>query len=98
MLLQPPAGDFRANYHLGANAAARKLTDEETRVAVGAARAVGLDIAGVDLIVDAGGRIYVIEVNYAPGFKGLEQATGIDIAGLMVDYAAGVAGRGFEKP
>jgi len=93
MLLRPPAGDFRANFHLGANAAVRTLTDLETGFAVAAARAVGLDIAGVDLIVDAQGRIYVIEVNYAPGFKGLEQATGIDIAGLMVDYAAAVAGQ-----
>jgi len=92
MLLRPPADDFRANFHLGANAAARTLTDSEAGVAVGAARAVGLDIAGVDLVADAEGRVSVIEVNYSPGFKGLELATGIDIAGLMVDYAAAVAG------
>lgn len=90
MQLLPPAGEFRANYHLGATGQAIVLTDPLLEVAVEATRAVGLDIAGVDLIVDAQDRVYVIEVNYAPGFKGLEKVTGLDIAGLMVAYAGGV--------
>lgn len=93
MRLIPPAGEFRANYHLGATGQAQVLTDMEAGIAVEATRAVGLNIAGVDLSMDAKGRVYVLEVNYAPGFKGLEKATGLDIAGLIVDYATGVAAK-----
>ena len=90
MRLAPQAGDFRANYHLGAMGEAQVLPDELAGIAIDATRAVGLEIAGVDLVLDRQDRIHVIEVNYSPGFKGLETATGIDIAGLMVDYATGV--------
>ena len=93
MRLLPPPGEFRANYHLGATGQVQVLTDTVAGIAVEATRAVGLDIAGVDLSMDAKGRVYVIEVNYAPGFKGLEKATGLDIAGLMVDYSTGVVAR-----
>jgi len=95
MRLLPPAGEFRANYHLGATGQVQVLTDTVAGIAVEAARAVGLDIAGVDLSMDAKDRVYVLEVNYAPGFKGLEKATGLDIAGLMVDYSTGVAAQQF---
>ena len=61
------------------------------KLAVKATRATGLDIAGVDLIVDKHNDIYLIEVNYAPGFKGLEKATGLDIAGYMIDCAVAKA-------
>ncbi len=89
MRLLPPPGEFRANYHLGATGQVEVLTDRVAGIAVEATRAVGLDIAGVDLSMDAKGRVYVIEVNYAPGFKGLEKATGLDIARLLVDYSTG---------
>ncbi|MEA1969158.1 MAG: RimK family alpha-L-glutamate ligase [Thermodesulfobacteriota bacterium] len=79
--------DFRANYHLNNRAAKINLSKEMKDAAVKAASAVGLDIAGVDLIVDKKGRIMVIEVNYSPGFKGIEKTTGLDIAGLIIDYA-----------
>ena len=92
MRLTPPPGDFRANYHLGASSRAHDPSDAAAQVALAAAEAVGLDIAGVDLIIDAKERIFVIEVNYSPGFKGLEGATGLDIAGLIIDYAVGCAG------
>lgn len=92
MRLTPPEGDFRANYHLGARSRAHDLSDAVAQIAVAAAEAVGLDIAGVDLIIDAEERVFVIEVNYSPGFKGLEAATGLDIAGLIIDYAVGCAG------
>jgi len=93
MRLFPPQGEFRANYHLGASSRDHDLTDAAVRIAVAAADAVGLDIAGVDLIIDANQRVFVIEVNYSPGFRGLEAATGLDIAGLIIDYTAGIAGR-----
>jgi len=91
MRLTPPKGEFRANYHLGASSRAHDLSAAAARVALAAAEAVGLDIAGVDLIIDAEERVFVIEINYSPGFKGLEAATGLDIAGLIIDYAAGFA-------
>lgn len=91
MRLLPPANEFRANYHLGAIGKAWTLTDKAAAIAVEAARVLGLEIAGVDLIIDPADRVWVIEVNYAPGFKGLEKATGLDIAGQVVDHAARVA-------
>ena len=67
------------------------MTQPVQTLAAKAAQAVGLDIAGVDMIVDTHNNMYIIEVNYAPGFKGLERATGLDIAGLMIDCAIGKA-------
>jgi len=92
MELHPKKGDFRANYHLSKESRPRDLTPELTRIALRAANAVGLEIAGVDLIVDKNGRVSVIEVNYSPGFKGLEAATGLDIAGRIVGYVADTYG------
>ena len=56
--------------------------------ALKATATVGLEIAGVDLILDQNEGINVIEVNYSPGFKGLEAATGLDIAGQIINYLA----------
>jgi len=92
MELHPKKGDFRANYHLSKESRPRDLTPEFTRIALKAASAVGLEIAGVDLIVDKNGRVSVIEVNYSPGFKGLEAATGLDIAGRIVGYVTDTYG------
>jgi ribosomal protein S6--L-glutamate ligase len=92
MELHPKKGDFRANYHLSKESRPRDLTPELTRIALKASNAVGLEIAGVDLIVDINGRVSVIEVNYSPGFKGLEAATGLDIAGRIVGYVADTYG------
>ena len=92
MELHPKKGDFRANYHLSKESRPRDLTPELTRIALKATGAVGLEIAGVDLIVDKNGRVSVIEVNYSPGFKGLEAATGLDIAGRIVGYVADAYG------
>ena len=56
-----------------------------SRIAVKAASVIGLDIAGIDMIVDGNGKSRVVEVNYSPGFKGLEAATGrMDIAGMII--------------
>ncbi len=87
MELKPREGDFRANFHLSGESYPKDLPSELARIAVKAVSAVGLDIGGVDLLLDKKGRAYVIEVNYSPGFKGLEAATGMDIAGRIVDYA-----------
>jgi len=63
-----------------------ELLPEWEEIALKAADALGLEIAGVDLIVDADGKVRVIELNYSPGFSGLEAATGLDIAGRIIDY------------
>jgi ribosomal protein S6--L-glutamate ligase len=85
--LTPAEGDFRANFHLGGRIRSTDLTDDLHRLAIAAAAAVGCDIAGVDLMVDEFGRPVVVEVNYSPGFKGLEAASGLDIAGRMIRFA-----------
>jgi len=85
--VRPTEGDFRANYHLTRDARPKKLTASIAETALKAARAVGLDIAGVDLIIDANGRTHIIEVNYAPGFQGFEKTTGLDVAGEIIDFA-----------
>jgi ribosomal protein S6--L-glutamate ligase len=86
MELAPPPGDFRSNYHVSGQSSPARLTDEICRMALGAARSVGLDIAGIDIILDAEGVAWVMEVNYSPGFKGLEAATGKDIALEIIDF------------
>ena len=86
MKLKPKPGDFRSNFHLTQKSWPVKLLPEWAEIALKAAGALGLEIAGVDLIVDAEGKVCVIEVNYSPGFSGLEAATGLDIAGRIIDY------------
>ncbi|MFW6081540.1 MAG: ATP-grasp domain-containing protein [Desulfosalsimonas sp.] len=87
MELEPNAGDFRSNFHVSGQSRAAALSSELEKTAVRSALAVGLDIAGVDLIIDKHGAPWVIEVNYSPGFRGLEQATGKDVAGAIIDFA-----------
>lgn len=86
MSLVPAEGDFRANFHLGGRAGAVDPPPAILDLAERAAGSLGLQIAGVDLMIDADGRTWVNEVNYAPGFRALEAATGKDIAGAMIDY------------
>ncbi len=88
MELRPKAGDFRSNIHLTGLGNAVTLDGELSQLATRSAEALGLEIAGTDIIVDKDGAPKVIEVNYSPGFTGLEQATGIDIASRMVEYVA----------
>lgn len=76
-------GDFRANLHLGGTASPIKITPTERKIAVQAAKALGLAVAGVDIIRSASGP-KVLEVNASPGLEGVEQVTGKDIAGLMI--------------
>jgi ribosomal protein S6--L-glutamate ligase len=78
-------GDFRANLHRGGHAEKVKLTKDERSTAVRAAKALGLQIAGVDILRSRNGPL-VIEVNSSPGLEGIEQATGIDVAGKIIEH------------
>jgi RimK family alpha-L-glutamate ligase len=80
------ASGWRTNLARGAAAQAVKLPEEAKVLALRAAAAVGADYAGVDLIKDRDGRTHVLEVNGIPGWKGLQQATGLDVAGALLDH------------
>ena len=86
--LIPSTGEFRANFHLGSTIEATVLSAKLGTLAVDAATVVGCDVAGVDMIVDKDDRPFIVEVNYSPGFKGLEASTGLDIAGRIIQFAA----------
>ncbi|MEZ4511664.1 MAG: RimK family alpha-L-glutamate ligase [Chloroflexota bacterium] len=80
-----PAGDFRANIHLGGTAVAVTLPPATQAIAVAAAQTVGLEVAGVDLLETASGPL-VIEVNSTPGLEEIEATTGVDVAGAVIGY------------
>lgn len=84
------AGGFRSNLHRGGEGRALELPPEFAAVAVRAAAVLGLDVAGVDLLEARDGP-KVMEINSSPGFEGLERATGLDIAGAIVDHARALA-------
>jgi ribosomal protein S6--L-glutamate ligase len=81
-----PGGEFRANLHRGARGEAVALDPVRRRMALRAARALDLDIAGVDILESRDGPL-VIEVNSSPGLEGIEQITGVDIAGAVIAFA-----------
>ncbi|BEQ16674.1 ATP-grasp domain-containing protein [Desulfoferula mesophila] len=89
--LTPPPGEFRANVHLGGRARSLETDGEAGRLAVRAAQALGLEVAGVDLVRVGDKMYYAMEVNHSPGFQGLEEATGLDVAGLLLDHALKIA-------
>jgi ribosomal protein S6--L-glutamate ligase len=76
-------GEFRANMHRGGKASSIKPTPQERKLAVRAARAMGLHVAGVDIIRSKDGPL-LLEINSSPGLQGIEDATGKDIAGAMI--------------
>jgi ribosomal protein S6--L-glutamate ligase len=78
-------GEFRSNLHRGGSSALIKLKKQERKAALVATRAMGLSIAGVDMLQSKRGPL-VIEVNASPGLEGIEKATKKDIAGAMVDF------------
>lgn len=78
-------GEFRSNLHRGGSSGLVKITPQERAVAVRAARVIGLDVAGVDILRSSRGPL-VIEVNSSPGLEGIEETTGIDIANLIVEH------------
>ena len=79
-------GDWRSNVARGATAVPFDAPPDWHRMAVSAAAAIGADYAGVDLLPAPDGRVYVLEVNGIPGWEGLQRATGIDVAGAIVDH------------
>lgn len=83
-------GEFRSNIHRGGTGKAIKLSKEIEGQVLAATRALGLQVAGVDYLESRDGP-KIIEVNASPGFQGLEEATGKDIAGEIVRYAASIA-------
>ncbi len=78
-------GDFRANLHRGGRSALAHLSEAEETVAVKAANRLGLGVAGVDLLRSRRGPL-LLEVNSSPGLEGIEAASGVDIAGEILDY------------
>jgi ribosomal protein S6--L-glutamate ligase len=76
-------GDFRSNIHQGGSAQTVRIRPEERKLAVAATRALGLDVAGVDIIRSERGPL-LLEVNSSPGLEGIETATGKDLAGQMI--------------
>jgi RimK family alpha-L-glutamate ligase len=79
---------WRTNLARGGTARSVVLNDERGSLAVRAAAAVGAEYAGVDLLTARDGTTYVLEVNGIPGWKGLQEATGLDVAGRLIDYLA----------
>ncbi|WP_296430973.1 30S ribosomal protein S6--L-glutamate ligase [Yoonia sp.] len=79
------AGDFRSNLHRGGSAELIKLSPEERSTAVRSAKAMGLNVCGVDMLRANHGPV-VMEVNSSPGLEGVEKATGLDIAGKIIAY------------
>ena len=85
MKRQGKEGEFRSNLHRGGSANIIELTDEEENAALKAAKAMGLGIAGVDLLQSSRGPL-ILEVNSSPGLEGIESATGKDIATSIIKY------------
>ena len=89
-------GEFRSNLHRGGTAERVKLTPEERSTAVRAAKAMGLNVAGVDLLRSNHGPV-VMEVNSSPGLEGIEKATAIDVAGGIIRFLEKKAAPGKTK-
>jgi len=84
MQRQGAEGDFRSNLHRGGSARAIRITPEERQTAIRAAKTMGLNVCGVDMLRSNHGAV-VMEVNSSPGLEGVEKATGKDIAGLIIE-------------
>lgn len=87
--------DFRSNLHKGGEGTSIKLTDEETKIAVKAAKAMGLSVAGVDMMRSERGPL-ILEVNASPGF-GIEKVTGRNVAAAIIEYVEQNAKRTNKK-
>jgi ribosomal protein S6--L-glutamate ligase len=85
MMRHAKEGEFRSNLHRGGTASLIKITPEERSTAVRAARIMGLNVAGVDILRSNHGPV-VMEVNSSPGLEGIEGATGKDVAGMMIEF------------
>ena len=79
--------DFRSNLHRGGSAQVIKITPEERSTALRAAKHMGLNVCGVDMLRSNHGPV-IMEVNSSPGLEGIEAATGKDVAGMIIDFIA----------
>jgi len=98
-----PAGEWRTNVSRGGSVRPFDLPAAWEQLALRATVAVGADYAGVDLLPSRDGALFVLEVNGIPGWKGLQQATGVDVSGAIIEHLvsrlrAGVAARGVPGP
>jgi ribosomal protein S6--L-glutamate ligase len=85
MKRQAKEGEFRSNLHRGGKAELIKLSREEKEIAIASAKAMGLGVAGVDMLQSKRGPL-VMEVNSSPGLEGIEKATGVNVAGKIIEY------------
>lgn len=92
MMRSAKKGEFRSNIELGATGAAAEITEEEVSIALRSVQALDLNYGGVDIMRSKEGPV-VLEVNSNPGFKELQRATGVDIAGALVEHAIELAQR-----
>ena len=85
MKRQAPEGEFRSNLHRGGTAEKVKISPEERATAIRAAKAMGLNVAGVDLLRSNHGPV-VMEVNSSPGLEGIEQSSKKDVGGMIIEF------------
>ena len=97
MKRQGKEGEFRSNLHRGGSGTLVKLTRAEKAAALLATKALGLGIAGVDMLQSQRGPL-VLEVNSSPGLEGIEKATKQDIAGRIIEYTADLTAKKKAKP
>ena len=97
MKRQGKEGEFRSNLHRGGSGTLVKLSRAEKAAALLATKALGLGIAGVDMLQSQRGPL-VLEVNSSPGLEGIEKATQLDIAGRIIEYVAALAHKKGKKP
>lgn len=96
MKRQAPEGEFRSNLHRGGTSALVRITPEERSTAVRAAKAMGLNVAGVDILRSNHGPV-VMEVNSSPGLRGIESASGKDVASQIIQFIEKNAREGRTK-
>ncbi len=85
MQRQAKPGDFRSNIHRGGRSNIIELTDEEKKTAITAAKLMGLNVAGVDMLRSERGPL-ILEVNSSPGLEGIEKTTGINVAASIIEF------------
>jgi ribosomal protein S6--L-glutamate ligase len=95
MKRQGPEGDFRSNLHQGGKATKITLSRKEKWTALEAAKAMGLNVCGVDMLQSERGPL-IMEVNSSPGLEGIEKYTAKDIAGSIIEYIEAKAGKGHK--
>ena len=97
MKRQGKEGEFRSNLHQGGTGSLIKLSKKEREAALTAAQAMGLPIAGVDMLQSERGPL-ILEVNSSPGLEGIEKATGKDIAANIIKYVTSSVETQKSKP